>query len=509
MSTQPPNLVNSSTPSGQSPLLNGINAAGGWGKALSGLVQLPGAMWNSFQAGNQAANAKNAATGQPYQIPGGIGIAQNAKALTATNANKPTATSGIIPVANTQTNPPASGAGVSDIPNNNGTLQDELASKQSQLASLQAQQAALDKSNAAGTGTTDTSGTTGTGTTGTDGTPTLSSTATALSNTASSSSPQYQADQDLYNKGAAQVTAAQKGLYGGELGTAGMPIPQGFKTGREAAIQGQQGALENIGLAQENAANTNQQTATNQQSTQQSGLYQAGGLVSPTVGSYGQTQYLPTGGTVGGGSGSSVSPSDPFYATMQTYAEALANNQGTAIPSSITGNPALQAQLLQMAKQINPNFNYNQATATGQSQQAQTGQAQQYQSAAQQASNLGLQLNQVINSTGVNPSDINAANSAIQKIASNTSNPNYATFQNLITDLANTYAQVLTPAGGSTTDMVRTISGSLLDSSMKGSGISQVMQNLDAQVQAKIAGVTTAYGTQSNNTTASGANPWH
>ncbi len=239
------------------------------------------------------------------------------------------------------------------------------------------------------------------------------------------------------------------------------------------------------------------------------GAYESGlGAVAPITGvPYGTQTILP--GQTGTATGSSgVSPSDPFYSSMQTYAQMLLNGQGSQIPSSITSNSALQAQLTQMAQSQDPNFNWNQALATGASQQSQTQQVQQYQSAAKQAQNLGLQLNDLMKSAGINPSDINAVNKGIQALASNTSDPNYQTFQNLINDLASTYAQVLTPAGGTTTDMVRSISQSLLNSSMSGQGISQVMQNLDAQVQAKISGVTTAYGdkttTSSTQTKTSG-----
>jgi len=324
-----------------------------------------------------------------------------------------------------------------------------------------------------------------------------------LASTAATSSPQYQQAQQAYLNAAQQLQQLQQqgaqqnaAILGGRtnLAEAGgeQGLMQNLLAGQEAALTGQMQA------AQASAA-----AATGQQGVQQSGLAAAGGLVSPQLGQYGQTFYQPLGGTSGS---AGVSPSDPFYSSMQTYAQDLVSGQTSGIPSSVTGNPALMAQLQQMAKQINPNFNLNQSTATGASQQAQTQQAQQYQSAAQQAQNYGLQLNQLIKGAGINPSDINAANSLLQKIASNTSDPNYATFQNLINDLASTYAQVLTPAGGTTTDMVRSISQSLLNSSMSGQGISQVMQNLDAQVQAKIAGVQTAYGTTNTNTT-SGSQP--
>lgn len=289
---------------------------------------------------------------------------------------------------------------------------------------------------------------------------------------------------------------------------------------------GEQGLLNQQYASKLGAAQTAVQNAQQEQTIQQQGLTSALGAVAPITGVAYGTQTIQPGelGANGQGSGGQVSPSDPFYQTLQTYAQQLASNQGASIPSSISGNPVLQAQVLQMAKQINPNFNYNtsQGIAQGQQQVGATGGAiasgqqqtvAQYTSAAQQAQNLGQQLTQLVNAAGINPNDVNKVNSFMQGVANNTSNPNYQTFHNLINDLASTYAQVLTPAGGTVTDKVRDISASLLDATASGQSILQVMKNLDAQVQAKIAGVptnnspSTLNGT--TNTQSNGANPWH
>lgn len=334
---------------------------------------------------------------------------------------------------------------------------------------------------------------------------------TGLANKANQPSADYTAQQGAANATLDQIKQLQTNQATQQANLEGSPIDLSLATGQEGILN-RLAASKQAALSSQYQGQTNLLSAANtQQGLQQSGLNQAAGLVAPQLGQYGQAQYSPLGGTVGGGTGAGVSPSDPFYQTMQTYAQALATGQGTAIPGSISGNPALQAQLLQMAQQINPNFNYNQSTATGQSQQQQTGQTQQYQSAAKQAQNLGLQLQQIVTQAGINPNDVNGINSFVQKVANNTSDLNYATFQNLISDLASTYAQVLTPAGGAVTDKVRDISSSLLNATQSGQSILQVMKNLDAQVQAKIAGTQTAYGTNTNTTSAAsgGANPWH
>ena len=124
--------------------------------------------------------------------------------------------------------------------------------------------------------------------------------------------------------------------------------------------------------------------------------------------------------------------------------------------------------------------------ATGQSENI-GAQTQTYTAAQQQARNLTGQLSQVISSYNINPNDVNALNGLAQKWAANTSNPQYATFNNLINDISNSYAQVLTPTGGNVTDYKTKIAQSFIDSSMKGQGILQVLQTMDDQASAKIA----------------------
>lgn len=328
-----------------------------------------------------------------------------------------------------------------------------------------------------------------------------------LASTASQDRPEYQAAlQDINQQKAAREDLLNQ--YAKQTSNINASRTNLAEAG------GEQGNLQNLTAGKEAAINSALSTdatilgaATSQQGTQQSGLNEAASQFAPRTGvQYGTQTIQPglvgTGSQTGGGSG--VSPNDPFYKDMQTYAQMMANGQMDSIPGSVSGNPALQAQLLQMAKQINPNFNYNQSQATGQSQKTQTQQAQQYTSYAQQAKNNGAQLTQLIQQAGINPSDLNALNSFIQKIATNTSDANYQTFQNLINDMSSSYANVLTPAGGTVTDMVRSISQSLLNAGQSGGSILQVMQNLDKQVQAKIAGTQTAYGGNNSGKSGSG-----
>ncbi len=190
-------------------------------------------------------------------------------------------------------------------------------------------------------------------------------------------------------------------------------------------------------------------------------------------------------------SGDVVSPNDPYYQTLQTYAGLLASNQGSAVPLGSLP-PAVQAQVLRMAQ--GQGYNANTSAALAASQQTQVQQQQTYKSALQQGQNLQSQLTDLIKTFGLNPNDLNAANSVIQTIAKNTSDSRYQVLQNYINDVANTYAQVLTPTSGSQTDTTRSIAASMLNQTASGTSIQDVMKALDNAAQAKIAGVVTAGG---------------
>lgn len=274
-------------------------------------------------------------------------------------------------------------------------------------------------------------------------------------------------------------------------------------TNRLGAANTQQGLQVTAGTAANTAAQT---TAGRGLSAANSVL----GAVAPITGvPYGTQTIQP--GTLGttGSSGGQVQPNDPFYQTLQSYAQQAASGQYSAIPSSITGNAQLNAQLNQMAKAINPNYNpvtsAAQSTITGQ----QTGTIAQYQSALQQGQNLQAQLTDLITTFGLNPSDINVANTGLQKIASNVSNPHYKQLQNYVNDIANTYAQILVPPGGSSTDTSRGIATSMLDATASGVSILDTMKSLDNAAKAKIAGVSTSYGgTQSSTSGSTGGSIW-
>lgn len=269
------------------------------------------------------------------------------------------------------------------------------------------------------------------------------------------------------------------------------PIPIGDQTGREAVMRNQYLAQQNA-LSSELGAQSQLYSAGLQGTQQQlSGLGTAGNLTQPNPTAYGQTTFDPVTNSFGSGS----SNLDP-----QTQATSLAQQ---VMSGKMTYDQALSS--LGYAGGVGSNFLNNAITsaggnplnlqASGSAQQGiVSGQATQiagYQSALQQGQNLGNQLSDLITKFGLNPNDINAVNTGIQAIAKNTSDPRYQILQNYVNDIANTYAQVLTPPGGSSTDTTRGIASSMLNATASGQSLKTVMQSLEEAAKAKIAGVST------------------
>lgn len=251
--------------------------------------------------------------------------------------------------------------------------------------------------------------------------------------------------------------------------------------------------------AQQGAYNLAGGIANTAQGQQQSALNQAAGYAAPQVTGYGQTAFNPLENNFGASGGGNLDP--------QTQASQLAQN---VISGKMTYDQALSA--MSYAGNAGNTFLNNAITSAGGNplQLQASGTANQgviqtqaqtiagYQSAFQQGKNLQAQLSDLISTFGLNPADLNVANATIQKIAQNTSSPQYQMLHNYINEVANTYSQILTPPGGAPTDTSRSIATSMLDATAKGTSLQAVMQGLDQQAQAKIAGVSTTSAGQSN-----------
>lgn len=261
--------------------------------------------------------------------------------------------------------------------------------------------------------------------------------------------------------------------------------------GRNVEAQRQSLAGQVDAYAAERAANVSANSAAGNQY----GTAVAAG--KPTVESYGETTFNPLTGTFDGGGNL-----DP-----QTQATSLAQK---VISRQMTYDQA--AQSLGYAGSVGSNFLNNAITSAGENplQLQASGSATQgvigtqtatqagYQSALQQGQNLQSQLKDLITTFGLNPADLNKANQGLQTIARNVSDPHYKQLENYVNDIANTYAQVLTPPGGSATDTSRGIASSMLDATAKGTSLIDTMKSLDNAAQAKIAGVSTTGGSHSS-----------
>lgn len=286
----------------------------------------------------------------------------------------------------------------------------------------------------------------------------------------------YQNDQAKY----AADQLAYNNTYSGLLGQQGIPLE--FSTGRagefqlqnSGRLQAEQQAVTND-LAGVNANISGTQTqqsgfneagglANTAQSNVQSGLGAAGALAAPALGQYGQSYYNPLTGN--SSSGASVQPNDPLYPVLQQYAQLYASGQQSAIPSSITGNPVLNAQVLQMAQQSNPNFNVN--TAEGQASAQQSNAAttgtlgtntaaggytqaittyQNMNTANTAAESQAQQVQQILASTGLNNAASNDYTKAINQLSGRLGSSNVTALNTAVTELQNVYGQLLNSAG--------------------------------------------------------------
>ena len=156
------------------------------------------------------------------------------------------------------------------------------------------------------------------------------------------------------------------------------PGQYAFQMGREAVAGRNIEAMRQSLAAQAQAYATSREANTQAYTGQANAQNQAGGLLGNAMtgyqnaangaksetSAYGQTSFNPITQQFGNGS-AGVSPSDPLYPALQSYATMAANGQYSAIPTSITGNPALSAQLNSMAQKLNPQYNPITSAAQG------------------------------------------------------------------------------------------------------------------------------------------------
>ncbi len=267
------------------------------------------------------------------------------------------------------------------------------------------------------------------------------------------------------------------GAQAGYLSTGTSPVAEGnaaiiaqtTAAQQQAAAQGAQMQLAGVdrGLTAQSQLQSALGTAADQALTQRSqqlgSLGTTAGLLQPQVTSYGQTVFNPA-------TGQFTSSADPsFNSVLQQYAQLRASGQESLIPSSISGNPVLNAQVTAMAQQANPNYNANTAAGQAAAQQSnsqtvgtvQTNTAAQgYQGAIQQYQEMNTQnsaadaqaqnVQNILASTGINSSSTDF-NKALNNLKGRLGSTAVTKLVSSITELQAIYTTLLSAGGGTPT----------------------------------------------------------
>lgn len=101
--------------------------------------------------------------------------------------------------------------------------------------------------------------------------------------------------------------------------------------------------------------------------------------------------------------------------------------------------------------------------------------------------NIETLMKEVLGTTSVNPSDINAVNQFINRVASNVSSPQYQAFNQYLASLKSLYADYLS-RGGTLTNMSREEADSLLNGTASAATLLKGLTNLKNEAGAYLAG---------------------
>lgn len=208
----------------------------------------------------------------------------------------------------------------------------------------------------------------------------------------------------------------------------------------------------------------------------QSGLTSAATLGQPNQASYGQTVFNPITGQYEQGGGL---PAD----VMQQYAQMAATGQYSSIPSFITSNPVLNAQLNVAAKAANPG--YTPVGAQGASSVLQGIPAMQSAETAAEGIKNTIQTYIAAN-PNLNPSDLAAGNMLKQWIeGKQLTDPKYQTLFNYLNEYTNTLAPIL-GVGGDPTNLKTQIAMGFINAAASGQSISTVLSTMSELAKNKI-----------------------
>ena len=218
--------------------------------------------------------------------------------------------------------------------------------------------------------------------------------------------------------------------------------------------------------------------AQGQQTITQSGLQQAGSLTQPYPTAYGQTSFDPGTGQFGqGGDGSLPS------GVMQQYAQMAATGQYAAIPSFITSNPVLNAQLNVAAKAFNPK--YTPVGAQGASQVL--GNIPAMESANTAAEGIKNTIVSYLQANPqLNPNALAVSNQLQQWVqGKQLTDPKYQTLFNYLDEYTNTLAPIL-GVGGNPTNLKTQIAQGFINAAASGQSITEVLNAMSNLATNKI-----------------------
>jgi hypothetical protein len=273
-----------------------------------------------------------------------------------------------------------------------------------------------------------------------------------------------------------QIEKQKQELANTIAGIQNQAIPLEFQQGRQQVVN-QQGAsiLEALGSQFQGAQGLLDQALTERGQTLGT-LESAAGLAAPSQAAFGQTTFNPlTGGYAGGGG---LPPE-----VMQQYAQMAASGQYAAIPSFITSNPVLNAQLNVAAKAYNPNF-----TPVGaQGASGVLGTIPALQSAETAAEGIKNTITSYLAANPqLNPSDLAAGNILQQWIqGKQLTDPKYQTLFNYLNEYTSTLAPIL-GVGGDATNLKTQIAQSFINAAASGQSISQVLESLSQLAKNKV-----------------------
>jgi hypothetical protein len=226
-----------------------------------------------------------------------------------------------------------------------------------------------------------------------------------------------------------------------------------------------------------NALGTALGGANTQQAQMISGLGSAAGFAQPQVTAVGQTSFDPLTGQFAGGVGG-IPPE-----VMQMYANMAVTGQYSAIPSIITSNPILAAQLNVAAKALNPNF----TPVAAQGASGVLANLPALQSA--ETASEGIK-NSIISFLNANP-QLNQSNAALLNAAQQwvqgkqLTDPKYQTLFNYLNEYTNTLAPIL-GVGGNPTNLKTQIASDFVNAAASGQSIAEVLNATSALAKNKL-----------------------